>query len=232
MAAKLGRAKSGQRNTYKLMPAGNSARMSRPGKARRQLLLSTARKMLRTTRLADLSLGEIARRAKVAKGSAYFFYEDVHALCASLAGVIGNELQEILREPLSEPEKSWQDIFRLLFERGVAYLESDYAACQLTIGVDATPALKFLDRTNDVVLGKIFDEQISSVFELPLLPDRAKLFFRAVELADTMLCVSMAEYGRISPEYVEEASRAAIAYLQTYLPHKLPRRSADVTPRT
>jgi AcrR family transcriptional regulator len=227
MAAKLGRVKFGQGDKSKLAPVGNSTRMSGPGMARRKLLLSTARRMLRTTRLADLSLGEVARRAKVAKGSAYFFYEDVNALCASLAGIIDKELQEILREPLPGPVKSWQDIFTLVFERGVAFLESDPAACQLTIGVDASPALKLLDRTNDIVLGRIFDEQISREFELPAMPDRPKLFFRAVELADVMLCLSMAEHGRISREYVEEATRAAIAYLQTYLPLKLPRRSSE-----
>jgi len=51
-----------------------------------------------------------------------------------------------------------------MFERGVAFLESDPAACQLTIGVDATPALKFLDRSNDIVRSRIVDEQISRVF--------------------------------------------------------------------
>jgi AcrR family transcriptional regulator len=227
MTAKLARVKFGQRHKSKLAPVGNSTRMSGPGMARRQLLLSTARRMLRTTRLADLSLGEVARRAKVAKGSAYFFYEDVSALCASLAGVIDKELQEVLRKPVPGTVNSWQDIFRLMFERGVAYLESDPAACRLTIGVDTTPALKLLDRTNDIARARIFDEQISKVFELPPMPDRPKLFFRAVELADVMLCISMAEHDRISREYVEEATRAAIAYLQTYLPPKLPRRSPE-----
>jgi hypothetical protein len=36
-----------------------SSRMNGPGVARRQLLLNSARKMLRTTRLADLSLGAL-----------------------------------------------------------------------------------------------------------------------------------------------------------------------------
>jgi len=40
-----------------------------------------ARKLLRTTRLADLSLGEIAKRAKVAKDR-LFFYDDFNA-CVS-----------------------------------------------------------------------------------------------------------------------------------------------------
>jgi AcrR family transcriptional regulator len=201
----------------------NRVRMSGPGVARRQLLLNTARKMLRTTRLGELSLGEVARRAKVGKGSAYFFYDDVNALCASLKQLIDNELQEVLRAPLTQSVSSWQEVIRLLMHRGIAFLESDLAACQLSIGVDASPALKLMDRANDAALGRIFDEQISQQFVLPIIPDRPKLFYRALELADVMLSLSMIEHGKITPEYVEEGCRAALAYLRIYIPEKLHR---------
>ncbi len=205
----------------------SGVRMSGPGVARRQLLLNTAWKMLRTTRLADLSLGEVARRAKVGKGSAYFFYDDVNALCASLKGLIDSEFQEVLRAPLTQSVSSWQEVVRLLYHRGIAFLEDDPAACQLAIGVDASPALKLMDRANDAVLGRIFDEQISQRFVLPIIPDRPKLFFRALELTDMMLSISMLERGKITPEYIEEGYRAAIAYLQIYIPEKLPRKKSE-----
>jgi AcrR family transcriptional regulator len=196
-------------------------RMSGPGVARRQLLLNTARKMLRTTRLAELSLGEVARRAKVAKGSAYFFYDDVNALCASLKGLIDEEFQGVLRAPVTQNFSTWQELVRLLLDRGIEFLEEDPAACQLAIGVDASPALKLMERANDAVLGRIFDEQISRRFVLPIIPDRPKLFFRALELTDVMLSLSMLEHGKITPDYAEEGYRAAIAYLQIYIPVKL-----------
>jgi AcrR family transcriptional regulator len=199
--------------------------MSAPGVARRQILLNSARKMLRTTRLAELSLGDVARRAKVPKGSAYFFYKDITALCASLVGLIDEELQAALREPLPPTMNSWQEIFSLLIERGCNFLQNDPAASQLIVGMDATPSLKLIDRANDVVLGRIVDEQLASKFELPQMVDRPKLFFRALELADVMLCLSMIEHGRITKEYADEGSRAGLAYLGTYLPDKLPLKS-------
>ena len=202
--------------------------MSGPGVARRQLLLSTARKMLRTTRLAELSLGEVARRAKVGKGSAYFFYEDVNALCASLKGLIDEEFQEALRAPLAQTVSSWQEVVRLLVYVGVAFLENDPAARQLAIGVDASPALKLMDRANDAVIGRVIDQQISQRFVLPLIPDRPKLFYRALELTDVMLSLSMMEHGKITPEYAEEGCRAALAYLRIYIPDDLPRRQPVV----
>src|SRR5260370_3929213 len=119
--------------------ANGVVRMSGSGVARRQLLLNTARKMLRTTSLAELSLGEVARRAKVAKGSAYFFYDDVNALCASLKGLIDEEFQEVLGAPLTESVSSWQEVFRQVYLRGIRFLENDPAPCQLPIGAAANP---------------------------------------------------------------------------------------------
>ncbi len=172
----------------------NSVRMSGPGLARRQLMLNTARKMLRTGRLAELSLGEVARRAKVAKGSAYFFYDDVNALCASLKVHIDKEFQDVLSAPLTESVSSWQEVFRQVYLRGIQFLENDPAACQLAIGVDASPALKLLDRANDAFAGRTMDEQISQHFVLPIIPDRPKLFFRALALTDVMLSIIWRAY--------------------------------------
>jgi hypothetical protein len=42
-----------------------------------------------------------------------------------------------------------------------------------------------------------------------------------------MLSISMIERGKITPEYVEEGYRAAIAYLQIYIPEKLPRKKPE-----
>jgi len=222
MDPELKRAKR-RREGSSIAVKANRVRMSGPGVARRQLLLNTARKMLRTTRLGELSLGEVARRAKVGKGSAYFFYDDVNALCASLKKLIDNEHQDVLRAPLTQSVSSWQEVIRLLMHRGIAFLENDLAACQLTIGVDASPALKLMDRANDAVAGRIFDEQISQQFVLPIIPDRPRLFYRALELSDVMLSLSMMEHGKITPEYAEEGCRAALAYLRVYIPEKLRR---------
>src|SRR5258708_39568841 len=80
----------------------NSVRMSGPGLARRQLMLNTARQMLRTGRLAELSLGEVARRAKVENGSAYFFYDRVNALCARPKVSSYKAFHDVLRAPRTE----------------------------------------------------------------------------------------------------------------------------------
>jgi hypothetical protein len=78
----------------------------------------------------------------VTKGSAHFFYDDVNALCASLKGLIDEEF--LLRAPPTHTVSSWQELVRLLFDRVTAFLEKDPTACQLAVGVDASPALKLM----------------------------------------------------------------------------------------
>jgi AcrR family transcriptional regulator len=201
-----------------------NSRMNGPGIARRQLLLKTARSMLRTTPLADLSLGEVAKRAQVAKGSAYFFYNDINTLCANLVVVIDEELQAALREPLRDEAHTWQETMIVLFKRGCEFVQNDPVACQLLVGQHASPALKLIDRANDVILGRILEEHLASRFELPAMLDRPKLFFRAIELVDLMLSLSVIEHRKITKEYVDEGCRAAIAYLGTYFGESLPKR--------
>ena len=199
------------------------ARTSARGDARRKRLLESARYLLRSTRLSELTLPAVAKHARVPKGSAYFFYEDITALYASLLAVIEEELHALLLKPLRPVANQWQNVIGELIDRGSTWYAQDAAARQLIIGVDTPPALKLHDRASDIVLGKIFEDHVASVFKLPEIAERSALFFRAVEIADLMFCLSMLEHGRVTPEYGAEAKRAAIAYLESYLPKKLRR---------
>ena len=211
------------RGQAKMHAMANNGRTNIKGEARRKRLLDSARYLLRDSRLSELSLGNVARYAKVPKGSAYFFYEDINALYASLLGIIDDELQVLLRKPLRRTVNQWQDVVGELIDRGSTFFSQDSAARQLVVGVDTPPALKLRDRANDILLGKIFEEHVAARFTLPEIEDRSTLFFRAVEIADLMFCLSMGEHGRVSPAYGAEAKRAAIAYLQSYFPKKLRR---------
>lgn len=193
------------------------------GEARRKKLLDAARLLLRDHRLSELSLGDVARHAKVPKGSAYFFYADISAVFASLLAIIDEELVVLLRKPVKRPVARWQDIVGELIGRGATYYLQDPAARQLVIGIDVPPALKMRDRANDVILGKIFEDQVAEHFALPVRPERSKLFFRAVEIADLMFMLSMGEHGRVTTAYGVEARQAAIAYLELHIPKKLRR---------
>jgi AcrR family transcriptional regulator len=194
------------------------------GIERRRRLLESARTLLDTRELHEITLGDVAAHAEVPKGSAYFFYSDIEDLYASLQSVLQEELIETLKRPIRRQIRRWQDVIVALNERGMEFYSRNPAARQLQIGPRTSPELKLKDRQSDVGIGKLYEQHIDSFFVLPSLPDRSRIFFRAVEIADLMFCLSVLESGTITSAMCAEADRACIAYLESYLPASLPRR--------
>lgn len=194
------------------------------GIARRELLLSAARALLEEREIDEISLGDVASRAGVPKGSAYHFYEDIKDLYGALLAVTEEEVLKTQRLPITEPVRQWSDVVRILIRRGVEFYNSNRPSCQLQISPKTPPELKLRDRRSDLALGTIYQQQMGAFFELPPLPNASQVFFRAVEIADLMFGLSVLETGKITPEMGLEAERATIAYLATYLPAKLLRR--------
>jgi AcrR family transcriptional regulator len=200
------------------------------GIKRRQKLLASARKLLETRELDALSLGDVADHADMPKGSAYHFYSDIKDLYARLLEEIEQEMLMEHRAPIDEPLRGWQDVMRVMIKRGAQYFERDAAARQLLIGPKTPPELKIQDRRSDLALGRVFEEQVGGLYELPALHNRSVIFFRALEIVDLMFCLSMIEHKCITPEMNEEAVRASIAYLECYIPKKLPKKRRAAQP--
>jgi AcrR family transcriptional regulator len=196
------------------------------GIERRKRLLEAARAMLSERELDDISLGDVAARAGVPKGSAYHFYEDIRDLYASLLDILQNELIEDQKRPIRSRIVRWQDVVRVLTRRGMDHYNGNPAARQLQIGPKTPPELKRRDRESDVAVGRLCEEHIETWFQLPQLPNRSEIFFRGVEIADVMFTLSVLDWGTITREMCAEAERATIAYLETYFPVDLPRRTS------
>jgi AcrR family transcriptional regulator len=194
------------------------------GIERRKRLLQSARTLLATHALDDITLGEVAAHARVPKGSAYFFYADIEDLYASLLTAIQQELIDTLKRPIRARVRRWQDIIAALNSRGMEFYQRNPAAQQLQIGPKTSPDLKLRDRQSDVAIGMLYEQHIAAFFELPAIPERARVFFRAVEIADLMFCLSVLESGSITAAMCAEADRAAIAYLESYIPATLPKK--------
>jgi AcrR family transcriptional regulator len=197
-----------------------------PGIVRRRRLLAAARTLLGRRDLDELSLADVARAARIPKGSAYHYYHDIMDLYVHLLALIEEEMLVDVRRPLrGDAPQSWADIVAALIRRGARFFDRDPAARQLLIGPKTPPQLKLRDRQSDVRIGKLFEEHIAGRFVLPGRAGRATLFFRAVEIADLMFCLSVLEHGTITREMTEEAIRAVVGYLRTHFPAKLPQRS-------
>jgi AcrR family transcriptional regulator len=194
------------------------------GIARREKLLAAARELLQQRDLDTISLGDVAQLAKVPKGSAYHFYMNIKDVYASLVVLLDEELHGVMTAPIRKRIRSWPEIIEVLLERAAQWYLLNPAARQLLVGPKTLPELKLRDRQSDVVIGHVFEDHVSRFFELPALPRRGEIFFRAVEIADLMFCLSMLKHGHIVEEMTQEAKRASIAYLASYLPAILPTR--------
>jgi AcrR family transcriptional regulator len=195
------------------------------GIARRIRLIDAARKLLKSHDLDSISLGDVAKQANVPVSSAYHFYSDIRDLYTALLSRIEEQLLEEYRKPLREAARNWPDVIDILVRKGVKLLAADPAARQLMVGPKTPADLKLRDRKNDIALGRLYEHHVSEHFQLPATIDGPKIFFRAVEIIDLMFCLSMVECGYINDEYTAEAVRAAVAYLGSYLPATLPKRT-------
>jgi len=196
-----------------------------PGISRRKRLLAAARALLTHHDLDQLSLADVARAARIPKGSAYHYYGDIMDLYVHLLAVLGEEMIADVRQPIrGTPPATWRDVVAALVRRGAHYFGNHRAARQLLISPKTPPELKLRDRQSDARIGKLFEQQIESRFVLPERPERSAIFFRAVEIADLMFSLSMLEHGAITHDMTEEAVRAVIGYLRAHFPASLPRR--------
>ncbi len=195
------------------------------GRTRRSALLEAARELLQTRDLDTISLADVAKHAGVAKGSAYYFYRDIHDLYMELAQAIGLELQDSLKNSLEGPYKTWPEIVSACIDAGCAYYAANPAARQLLVGPKSPPEIKRTDRANDIDLSKVFESQMDKYFVLPDVPERSEIFFRAIEIADLMFSLSVMESGEITEAMADEAMKATTAYLSLYIPQSLPKRS-------
>lgn len=209
------------------MKAGRSEKISfrAPGILRRKRLLAAARALLLHRDLDEIGLADVARAARIPKGSAYHYYGDILELYVQLIAVMGEEMLEDVRRPIrGRTPSSWTDIVAALVRRGAHYFVDDRAARQLLISPKTPPELKLKDRQSDKQIARLFEEQIDKSFVLPALEHRTAIFFRAVEIADLMFGLSMLEHGAITPHMTEEAVRGVVGYLRSHLPARLPKR--------
>jgi AcrR family transcriptional regulator len=197
-----------------------------PGIARRKRLLAAARALLGHRGLDEISLADVARAARIPKGSAYHYYNDILDLYEQLIGVLGEEMLADVRRPIrGTASSSWSDIVATLVRRGALYFGNHRAARELLISSKTPPALKLRDRQSDRRIAKLFEEQIERRFVLPKRRTRTAIFFRAVEIADLMFSLSMLEHGAITAHMTEEAICAVVGYLRAHFPETLPRRA-------
>ena len=193
------------------------------GVERRRQLLAAASRLLEQQPLDEISLKSIAAEAGIPVGSAYHFYGNANDVYIELAQQFSSTFGAAIAEPYTgECTASWQGLFREAINRGVSIYRQQPAYAQLIIGAKAPPEIKLADRESDAEIGRLFEEVICRHFDYRPFPAHDDVFFHAVEIVDLFLTLSVIRHGEITDHMVEEAARAALAYLREYMPARLP----------
>lgn len=192
------------------------------GRERREQLCAAALECIESIPIDVLTLSDVAQRAEVPKGSAYHFYANIQELYAELLAGFGAELCDAMFVDEDARIESWHDVVRHCVERAVEHLNASPIGRHLVLGPKVPMELKWSDRRNDFKLGMLMCAQIERYFKVPDFPGRDEKFFHAIELADLLFCLSVAEHGRVTDAMRLEGVRVACAYLGLYLAPCLP----------
>ncbi|MES1983992.1 MAG: TetR family transcriptional regulator [Pseudomonadota bacterium] len=194
------------------------------GRVRRESLLAAARELLAVHDSSQITLADIAAHAAVPKSSAYHFYKDALGLYVELVALLDAELQELIKHPLPRLD-NWEMAMAVIIDRAAAFFDNNPAAQQLMLSSQTPPLIKRSSRQADMDTSRLIEALIDTQFILPVIPDRSRIFFHAVEAADLMFGLSLLECGRLEDNMVEEAKRMSCAYLALYLPKYMPHRT-------
>jgi AcrR family transcriptional regulator len=199
--------------------------MQARGRKRRDALLAAARELLADNEIDRIAMIDVAAHAGIPKSSAYHFYVDIIELYSEMAALLDKELQSLIAKPMGDVQ-NWEQVIEIVIDRAATFFESSRAAQQLMFGPHTPPKIKRSSRSADIETSGIIEQHLDKIFVLPDVPNRSRLFFRSVEVADLMFGLSLFEYGELRREMIEEAKKISCAYLALYIPRILHRRQS------
>lgn len=190
----------------------------KPGRERRKLLLDAAYELLCERPIEDVSFRDIAARANVPEGSAYHFFANRFDIFSALAKTLSDRFIEAHRRPLAKSAlQGWRHLAAHFVDVGARVYSRSPPARQLFIGGKTPPQVKQADRINDRDVGKVMYEIFATHFATPDTDAARNAFYYFIEITDLIFTLSVIEHGRITPAMLNEAKRAGIAYLATYV---------------
>lgn len=209
-------------------PAAKNHTQAR-GRERRKALLHAARALLDKHDFDQITLPMIAEQANIPPSSTYHFYPVVADLYTDLARSISTEMVgHIATDRSFARSATWHAVVRGFMEAAASFFNADRAALQLMLGPRTPPDIKRAACYEDHRFGNALRALLERDFVLPHLNDPEGTFFRAIQIADLMFSLSVAEHDMVTEWGCEEGVNASIAYLGLYLPPMVPAKPAEL----
>ncbi len=194
-------------------------RQQKRGRERRVHILNEALRLLEEKALEDISLADVAARTGVPLSSLYHFYPNLEMLLVELVPRFHNDWLDYFRNSRNHPRpEHWPDCLEHVIKTLAEFFRLHPGYQQLMLSGKAPEHIKraapILD---DLYVQPIF-LTMGHDGRLPEFDGRTNVFAYALRIAELAFSVSVIRSGQIGRDAVQEACRAACAYLRTYLP--------------
>jgi AcrR family transcriptional regulator len=188
------------------------------GLRRRKEILASALSLLGNHRFQDITYQSIANEANVPLASCYHFYKNKLDVVRALADELTNDYLDIVFDDSKyTAAKGWQDCIEIQIRSSVAHHNRSAAELQIFFSGDVPLALRQDALKREKVIGQKLWQLLKRRFEVPEIVEAENVFFRAVEIARTVLALDYQESGELGDKSVDEAVRAVTGYLGNYL---------------
>jgi AcrR family transcriptional regulator len=161
----------------------------------------------------------------VPRASVYHYFPSNIAVIVGVAQRYLKLFEDLLSQPVDHAAlTSWTDIVREHGRLSLRLYNENAVATKLILGGDGYSQIRALDLALNERLARRYMATYRRHFVLsddPALDDRCAI---AISLMDAVTSLSYSRHGRVTPELVEEAVQARIAYLRLYLPECAPKR--------
>ena len=187
--------------------------------------MSSALKLLGESRFQDITYQRIADEAGVPLASCYHFYKSKLDLVRALADKLTDDyLVAVFDKSKYDAVTDWQECIDIEVRSSVTHHNRSAAELQIFFSGEVPLALRQDALKREKIIGQKLLELLQQRFEVPNLEGADNIFFRAIEIARTVLALEYQETGKLSDGAATEAVRAVTGYLANYLPLVLPSR--------
>ncbi len=186
-------------------------------KAKVKHLLEVANRMLDEAPLDEFSLPRLAIAANIPKASVYQFFPSKFALFNALGEVHLERVEALIvggfdKQPLAD----WETAIRFLVHAVAEYYVDQHGARALLLGGSITPQLYQAQETTLQKIADIIREHFRQAYDIPELPSQPDIYLLNCEIVRSIFATGEYLQQAMSPDIIEEASRASIGYLRLH----------------
>jgi AcrR family transcriptional regulator len=198
------------------------------GKERYNAVVDAAERLLMHIHPDEISIYTIAEDAGMSPATIYHFFPDAEHVFIALTERYFPIFVEQFDTPPPEDITDWQALVDFRYAMPLQFYNENVAARRLLLGRGMASEMRAKDIELDQNVALRSVEELKRIFVMPEIPKLAERLTEAIVINDSLWALSIYLNGVITAEAAEQARRARLAYLRTFMPEYLQLREQDI----